>query len=149
LERCRLAVVVLSPALLASPQWAQERRILTARLTAPPGTWAGAPLSAVLIVRLHVPPAASVATAAAAAVAGMGRKAAAAVAATNAAAAAPKRNPPPPLVLPDPVPGYPVLSYPVTVMDMTVPLPSDPPPEGAPAGTALAQVRLKGSAATR
>ncbi|GLC45638.1 hypothetical protein PLESTB_001788800 [Pleodorina starrii] len=139
LERCRLAVVVLSPALLSSPHWPLERKILTARLTAPPGTWPGAPLSAVLIVRLHVPPPASVGEAAAAAVAGMGRKAAAAVAAATAAAAAPDPNPPPPLVLPEFVPGYPVQSYPVTVMDLTVPLPPDPPAEGAAAGIALAQ----------
>ncbi|GLI69360.1 hypothetical protein VaNZ11_013948 [Volvox africanus] len=139
LERCRMAIVVLSPALLNSPQWALERRILTARLTAPPGTWPGAPLSAVLFIRLHVPPPLSVGAAAAKAVAGMGRKAAAAAAAATAAAAAPDPYPPDPLILPDPVPGYPVQSYPVNVIDMTVPLPKDPPPEGAAAGTALAQ----------
>ncbi|GIL74562.1 hypothetical protein Vretifemale_4459 [Volvox reticuliferus] len=139
LERCRMAIVVLSPALLNSSQWALERRILTARLTAPPGTWPGAPLSAVLFVRLHVPPPASVGAAAAAAVAGMGRKAAAAAAAATAAAAAPDPHPPDPLILPDPVPGYPVQSYPVHVIDMTVPLPKDPLQEGAAAGTALAQ----------
>ncbi|GFR46355.1 hypothetical protein Agub_g7861 [Astrephomene gubernaculifera] len=139
LERCRMAVVVLSPALQASPCWAIERRILTARLTAPPGTWPGPPLSAVLVVRLHVPPPASAAAAAAAAVAGMGRKAAAAAAAASAAARAPNPNPEPSLPLPDPVPGYPVQRYPLTVLDMTVPQPPEPWAEGTPAGTALAQ----------
>ncbi|KAG2484325.1 hypothetical protein HYH03_016867 [Edaphochlamys debaryana] len=140
LERCEVAVVVLSPALEASPCWGLERRILTARLAAPPGTWPGRRLTAVLIVRLHVPPAAADGLAAAAAVKGLGRKAAAAVATAVAEAVIPPEYDTPPLALPMPVPGYPVQSYPLTLLDMTVPMPppAEPPLEGAAAGAALA-----------
>ncbi|KAG2441510.1 hypothetical protein HXX76_003132 [Chlamydomonas incerta] len=142
LERCQLAVVVLSQALLDSPTWPLERRILAARLAAPPGTWPGPPLAGVVLVRLHVPPPAAAVAAAQASAAGLGRKASAAVAAAVAAAAAPPdpaAADPNPLGLPVPVPGYPVQRYPVVEVAMPVPRPGDAPGEGAAAGTALAQ----------
>ncbi len=99
-----------------SPWWAAERRLLSARLAAPPGTWPGPPLRGVVIVRLHVTPTAAELATAAASAAGMGRKAAAAaVAAAQTAAAARGTAAEVPLQLPLLVPGYPVQSYPVVV----------------------------------
>lgn len=119
LERCRAAVVLASPSLTASARWTLERKLLAARLAAPPGTWRGPPLQAVIILRIRDT-----------GVAAAEGQASGAKASSTSNLLQHAGDIGDLLRLPAPVPGYPAQQYPVTTLELALPSPpfaGDPP----------------------